>query len=136
MQNPAEAYGKAAKMATGAPRELEGTLLIKAASQLQRVKEGWPDSRKELHPALIYNRKLWTIFASSAAETDHPLPKEIKQNIANLAVFIFKHTSKVEAEPAPERLDTLININRQIAAGLFQKPGAAQPGSAEPAVSN
>jgi len=131
MLNPAEAYGKAAKMATGAPRELEGTLLIKAASQLQRVKEGWPDSRRELNAALIYNRKLWTIFASSAAENDHPLPKEIKQNIANLAVFIFKHTTKVEAEPAPERLDTLININRQIAAGLFQKTGAPQGNSAE-----
>ena len=135
MLNPAEAYGKTAKMAPGAPRELEGNLLIKAASQLQRIKEGWPDSKKELSGALLYNRKLWTIFAASAAEDNHPLPREIKQNIANLALFIFKHTASVEAKPAPERLDTLININRQIAAGLFQKPGANTAPS-EPAAAN
>jgi len=123
MSNPAEAYGKTAKMAGGNPRDLEATLLIRAASQLQKIKDDWPDTPSDLDPALLYNRKLWTIFAASAAEADHPLPRDIKQNIANLAVFIFKQTAEIMLKPAPEKLDTLININRQIAAGLYEAGG-------------
>ena len=125
MSNPAEAYGKAAKNGPIDPRELEASLLIKAASQLQRIRENWEPNHSELDPALTYNRKLWTVFAATACETEHPLPREIKQNIANLALFIFKQTAAIQASPAPEKLDSLININRQIAAGLYQKPANA-----------
>ncbi len=121
MSRPHEAYARAAKQGNN-PRELEASVLLKAASQLQRIKESWPAMvAKELHPALIYNRKLWTIFATSVTESDSPLPTDVRQNIANLAVFIFKQTIEVQANPAPERLDSLININRQIAAGLLQR---------------
>lgn len=127
MSNPTDAYGNAANMAPIDPRENEATLLIKAASQLQRVREHWVEEQSELIDALTYNRKIWTVFAASAAEIQHPLPLEIKQNIANLALFIFKRTTEIEAVPAPEKLDSLININRQIAAGLFQKPVETAP---------
>lgn len=125
MSNPAEAYGNTAKMGLGDPREHEASLLIKAASQLQRIRDHWAEPHPDLDPALVYNRKIWTVFAASAAEIDHPLPREVKQNIANLALFIFKRTAEIESQPAPEKLDSLININRQIAAGLYQKPAQA-----------
>ena len=55
-------------------------------------------------------------------EGESQLPKEIRQNIANLAIFVFKRTLEIQSAPAVEMLDVLININRQIAAGLMQKP--------------
>jgi len=55
-------------------------------------------------------------------ESESQLPKEIRQIIANLGIFVFKRTIEIQSTPAPEMLDVLININRQIAAGLMQKP--------------
>ncbi|MGL5736072.1 MAG: flagellar biosynthesis regulator FlaF [Beijerinckiaceae bacterium] len=117
MQQAAAAYGRIAQ-ATQSPRELEANLLLKAASKLQTIRDNWGTSESDLDEALTYNRKLWTILVSSATKDDNPLPKEIKTNIANLAMFIFNHTISVMFEPAPARLNILISINRDIAAGL------------------
>jgi flagellar protein FlaF len=123
MQSAAQAYGATAKKIAN-PRELEADLLLKAASRLQAVKESWKGSGRELDDALLYNRKLWTIFMSSVAEEGNPLPVEIRQNIANLGLFVVNQTISVIANPAPERLTALININRELAAGLLGRGGA------------
>lgn len=125
MRNPAEAYGKTAKVVSN-PRELEASLLTKAAMQLQAVKDQWDPNGEPLRSALLYNRKLWTVFAGSVTEDSNPLPQPIKQNIANLSVFVLKRTVQVQANPEPEKLDVLININREIAAGLYQKPATQE----------
>lgn len=124
MSKAHEAYASASRMAPKDPREFEASILTRAAGQLQRIRDNWAtESGTSLYDALVYNRRIWTVFAASAAENDHPLPREIKQNIANLAVFIFKRTSEIESatEPQPQLLDTLIMINREIAAGLYSR---------------
>ena len=117
MQQAASAYTKVAQ-ATQSPRELEAAILMKAATRLQAIRDDWEGRRRELFEALTYNRKLWTILVSSTTEADNPLPVGIKQNVANLGIFIFNHTLAVMTQPAPERLAILIDINREIAAGL------------------
>jgi flagellar protein FlaF len=124
MQQAASAYSKVAQ-ATQSPRELEAAILIKAASKLQAIRDDWDGKRPELFDALTYNRKLWTILVSSATEEANPLPVPIKQNLANLGIFIFNHTLAVMTQPAPERLGILITINREIAAGLRTSPAEA-----------
>jgi flagellar protein FlaF len=91
---------------------------MKAASRLQTIRDDWDGRQRELFAALTYNRKLWTILVSSATDAANPLPAAIKQNVANLGIFIFNHTLAVMTQPAPERLAILIDINREIAAGL------------------
>ena len=73
MRNAAQAYGTVARQ-VASPRELEATLLLKAASRLQAVQDGWDRTKPELDDALRYNRKLWTIFVTSITTPDHPLP--------------------------------------------------------------
>ncbi|MBA4209699.1 MAG: flagellar protein FlaF [Parvibaculum sp.] len=122
MSKAHEAYASASRIAPKDPREFEASILTRAAGQLQRIRDNWAnETNNTLYEALLYNRRIWTVFAASAAENEHPLPREIKQNIANLAVFIFKRTSEIESatEPQPQLLDTLIMINREIAAGLY-----------------
>ena len=124
MSKAHEAYASASRNAPRDPREFEASILTRAAGQLQRIRDNWANEQgSTLRDALLYNRRIWTVFAASAAEIEHPLPREIKQNIANLAVFIFQRTSEIEAanEPAPQLLDTLIMINREIAAGLYAR---------------
>ena len=117
-QAAAQAYGKVAKQ-TANPRELEADLLLKAAAKLQAVQDSWEQGKATLDEALLYNRKLWTIFAASVAEANHPLPREIRQNVANLGLFVMNHTVSVMADPKPEKLASLIRINRELAAGLL-----------------
>ncbi len=52
------------------------------------------------------------------AREDSPLPREIRQNIINLGLFIFKHSFALMIDTDPAKLQVLININREIAAGL------------------
>jgi flagellar protein FlaF len=118
MQSAAQAYGKVAKE-TSSPRELEATLLLKAAARLQAVRDGWDQKSHELGDALLYNRKLWSVFLTSVTRADHPLPDLVRQNVANLGLFVMNQTISLTAEPKPEKLAPLININRELAAGLM-----------------
>ena len=116
-QHATQAYQTVAKR-TGSPRDLEANLLSKSASNLQRIRENWELAEAELHNALKFNRKLWNVFLNSSTRDDNPMPAAIRQNIANLGLFVLSHTLKVELRPEAGRLDVLININREVAAGL------------------
>ena len=119
MQNVAQAYANTAQ-ATGNPRELEAQLLLRAAAKLQAFQNGNDCLSRDIVSAIRYNRRLWIILAGSIGKPENPLPREIKQNVANLVNFIIKHSMSLECdtEQAPNRLGVLININREIAAGL------------------
>lgn len=117
MQNAHDAYNKTAKV-TNPPRHLEASLLLKAATQLQQVHDSWTGDTDALASVLHYNRRLWTVFVGAMAEQDNPLPKEVKNNVASLGVFIFKHSLELQEFPAREKLLPLININKEVAAGL------------------
>jgi flagellar protein FlaF len=118
MQNTATQLYASTAQKTSSPRDLEADLLIKAAAQLQSVCDDWTNRSPELDAALLYNRRLWTIFATSATRPENPLPKQIKQNIANLSIFIFNQTINIQTDPSPEKVPALISINREVAAGL------------------
>ena len=122
MQNQAAlAYGRTAQ-ATVSPRELEAQLLLRAAAKLQAIKDGWSGPSEAFSEALLYNRKLWTIFAAAVAEADNAQPQTIRNNIGSLAVFVLNRTLALQSNPTPEGLSALININAQIAAGLRGQP--------------
>lgn len=125
MQNQAtQAYQTVAKR-TGNPRDLEANLLSKSASNLQRIRDDWENTKDDLYVALKFNRKLWNVFLNSATRNDNPLPAAVRQNVANLGLFVLKHTIRVETNPQPANLDVLININREVAAGLRSTREAA-----------
>lgn len=122
MQHQAtEAYQQAAKQ-TSSQSELEAHLLSKSARDLKEIQSNWDSSKSDLDRVLIHNRKLWTIFLESVTRQDSPLPREIRQNVANLGIFVMNETMRIQSAPAPEKLEVLININRQIALGLLDKP--------------
>ncbi len=118
MQNSAaQLYARTAQK-TSKPRDLEADLLIKAAAKLQSVCDDWTNRSPELDAALLYNRRLWTLIVTSATRPETPLPVQIKENIANLSLFIFNQTLKIQTNPSPEKVPSLISINKEVAAGL------------------
>ena len=72
-----------------------------------------------MREALRYNRKLWTVLSTSATAAENPLPPAIKQNIGNIAMFELPHCVELELAPVPQRMTSLVNINRELAAGLM-----------------
>lgn len=103
---------------TADPRELEAGLLLKAAARLKAVQDCWDRTKSDLDGALLYNRKAWLIFVAAAAAPENPLPLTIRQNVANLGLFVLKRTVEVMVDPNPEQLNSLIRINCDLAAGL------------------
>lgn len=120
MSYGANAYAQMSQQ-TLSGAELEASVLIKAAARFQDIRDHWNEKKFELDEALDYNRKLWTILSTAATASDNPLPAEIKSNIGSLAVFIFNHQLKISTDGAPEQVNPLIVINREIAAGLRHK---------------
>ena len=114
----AQAYGSVAKQ-IASPRQLEAQLLLKAAARLQAIQDDWDRSRTDLRQALLYNRKLWTVLVSSVTDPKHQMPAIIRQNVANLGLFVFKQTVDLAMQPRPEPLKSLVLINRELAAGLL-----------------
>ena len=121
MHKALNAYEQNAKV-TQSPRELEESLLLKAASQLQYIADNWRDNwgkeNNEFLAALYYNRRLWSVLLGSIAGQENPLPIEIKNNVASLGAFVLRHTISVQAYPSPEKLKVLVTINKELAAGL------------------
>lgn len=100
------------------PRELEADLLLKAGARLQAVCDSWGNNRSDLDGALLFNRKLWTIFLTSALSAESPLPIEIRQNVANLGTYVMSQTIALASNPRIEVVASFVNINRELAAGL------------------
>lgn len=128
----ASTYATHAQTHTPDQRELEARVLLKSAQKLQEMKENWESVTPEtLEEVLRYNRQIWLMFVDTAVEDDSPdRPLELRNNIANLGVFIFKRTLEILSNPKKEMLGILIEINREIAAGLMSGPGKASVNAA------
>lgn len=125
MQNSAAlAYQQVGKQ-TVSPRVLEANLLSRAATQLQIVRDDWDNKSGDLSAALLFNRKLWNIFVTSVTGEQSQLPKALRENIANLGIFVMKQTISAQQRPEAQKLDVLIAINRELAAGLRAVPADA-----------
>lgn len=101
-------------------RELEASVLTKGAMLLKKCKESWEgeDHFKRLDQALIFNQKIWVIFQDELIREDNPMPRQLRADILALSLFIDKRIIEVMRDPCPEKLDIIININLNLAAGL------------------
>ena len=114
-----KAYETVSK-ATQSGREIEAAVLTKAAVKLKKCQDNWDanDRDERLDDALRYNQRVWSIFQSELSRDNHELPKKLRLDILRLAAFIDKRIFETMAFPAPEKLDIVIAINNNLAAGL------------------
>jgi len=117
MSSAAQAYARVANT-TSSPRDIEAQALLLAANKLQAVMNNVDATYTQMSEALIFNRKLWTIFLSEAQRDENPNSLDVRQNIANLGVFVLSQTAALQMSPQREHIKPLIEINRNIAAGL------------------
>ncbi|WP_074882096.1 flagellar biosynthesis regulator FlaF [Pseudovibrio axinellae] len=119
-QQATQAYQQSANTSVSTdPRALEAEALMKAAARLAVLQRKWDTvTREERNDALIFNRTLWTVFVTDVTSETSQHPLELQNNIANLALFIFNRTVEMMGGAEPKALETMININKSLAAGL------------------
>lgn len=127
----AGAYGQSMQKNTPDQRELEAHVLLKSAKFLQDIQNDWDNTTPEiLEETLKYNRQIWMMFYDTALENpEGDRPNDLRSNIINLANFVFKRELEIISKPAKEKLNVLINVNREIAAGLMAKEQANKQSS-------
>lgn len=133
--NKSQTYGKATgsygaqAIKHAGSRDIEAQALLKAARRLQDLYSGWEKrTTKTVEETLKYNRQIWVLFYENAvSEKETSQTQPLRTNIINLAGFVFKRSVDIMADPDREKLNILININREIAAGLMSKPVHATP---------
>lgn len=104
-------------------RELEASVLSRAGLMLKTVQENWgaPDRDQKLLEAVKFNQKVWSFFQAELADPENPLPKNLREDILNLSIFVDKRLFETLAFPEREKLNIVIDINFNIAAGLRTK---------------
>ena len=122
-----KAYARVAQVVMD-PRDLEASLLLKAAAKLQAVLEAWDQKPpSSLADALLYNRRLWIVFIDAVMRDDNRLPTATRQNVVNLGMFVMAEVFSLMTAPKQEHLANLIRINRALAAGLSSNNDKSQP---------
>jgi flagellar protein FlaF len=114
-----EAYKKT-QMQTLSGREIEAAVLTKAALALKECQDTWDAGGQngKLDEALRYNQLIWSIFQGELVRDDNPLPKKLREDILSLSAFVDRRVFEIMAYPSPEKLNAIININLNLAAGL------------------
>ena len=110
--------------ATMTGREIEAAVLTKAALKLRECQKSWDaaDRKERLADALRFNQRIWSIFQGELSREDNPLPKKLRADVLRLSAFIDRRILETMASPAPEKLEAVIDINNNLAAGLRGSP--------------
>ncbi len=110
----------------GNPSQTEAWAMLEAAKRLASAILHQSDDEKQTRDvrkdALRLNWRLWTIIQAELSQERPDLPDEVQSNMINLCNFVDKHTVGALLSPTPENLSVLIDINRNIATGLLQRP--------------
>lgn len=124
LANPRSAYAQTQNLG-GNPRSTEARALIEAARRLSDARQLIEHDPEAYRTALRLNWRLWTIIQCDVASPENPLPSDLKANIISLSIFVDKQTLSALSDPAAAKLNSLIDINRNIAAGLMTRPDQA-----------
>ena len=97
-------------------QETEAAVLEKAAFCLENAQRA-PDDNAIFEDAVQFNQQVW-IAIQSVLDDSNQLPPEVVANLMSLSIFIDRQLAKAQIEEDRDMLSSVININRNIAAGL------------------
>ncbi|HUY69009.1 MAG TPA: flagellar biosynthesis regulator FlaF [Alphaproteobacteria bacterium] len=107
-------------------RDIDARVLLTAANHLEQARK--PGAALGFYTkALQRNQRLWTHFQMALCDPANELPRELKRLLLNLARYVDKVSFSAIARYQPDLLESLVGINRRIAAGLSVKHKDDQP---------
>lgn len=120
MSNPYASQQRAA-LENAPPQAAEGYALIELARRLDEAAKT-PEDIEAIRDVVRLNWRVWTIFQAELVDPACQTPIPIRENLLSLSNFIDKRSAELIATPDATKLVVMININRQIGAGLLGSP--------------
>jgi len=123
--NPQSAYASNAQPGYstmpqgGLPQYTEAWALIEAARRMAEATTA-ANAKEAMREALRLNWRLWTIFQVELTGGESNVPEDLRINMLSLCKYVDQHTVGAIAEPTTEKIEVLVNINRDIAGGLLE----------------
>lgn len=130
--NAHNTYSKVQKE-TISGRDLEARVLTKASTMLKRVLEipNGPDRARAAEEAVRFNLRVWDVFHADWENPDCALAQNTRTDLLRLSIYVHKTSLEVLAYGAPEKINSLINIDDRLVAGLSTPvPHPAEPATA------
>jgi len=106
-------------------RDLEASLLSRAARKLTRCAQTWEDEpqsrqyREKLDEALLFNQKLWTLLQVELSDPGHALPETLRVNLLRLSHYVDQAIFRLYSGGKLSDLRSLARINEELAMGLI-----------------
>ena len=110
-----QAYQRTAAQAED-PRQVEYRLFGQVTRALMEAAKADPNDIPARIDVLDWNRRVWTALSEDCSSPGNGLPAPLRASIISLAIWVARHTSAVIRRQ--EEIEPLIEINRNIAAGL------------------
>jgi len=120
MSNPYASQQRAA-LENAPPQAAEGYALIELARRLDDAAKT-PEDIETIREVVRLNWRVWTIFQAELVDPACQTPIAIRENLLSLSNFIDKRSAELIATPDAAKLIVLVNVNRQIGAGLLGSP--------------
>ncbi len=108
-------------------REIDKRILLAAAAKMKAALDSKGEDMKLYEESIRYNQRVWTMFQVALVEPDNNLPHDLKQHLMNISRYIDSTSFRIITHFTPRQLESLINLNRTIAAGLAKRPASQQP---------
>ena len=119
MTNPSEQDTAHVADETLSARKNEEAALTATARDLRQIADNWDSMQNELEGPLDRNQLLWALLSTEITE-NKTLPDDVRQNLLNLALFVFQKSLVMITEPTREGVMSLVNINMVLAQGLSE----------------
>ena len=103
---------------TDDPRKVENWALSVVAEEMLAAKDSGDE--ETILSSVRLNWRLWTIFQAALLDPACPWPQEERNNLLSLAAFVDRESGGIIAFPEPDKLNSLISLNRSLAAGLAE----------------
>lgn len=130
--NAHNTYSKVQKE-TISGRDLEARVLTKASTMLKRVLEipTGPDRERATEEAVRFNLRVWDVFHADWENPDCALAQNTRTDLLRLSIYVHKTSLEILAYGTPEKINSLINIDDRLVAGLSTPvPHPAEPATA------
>ncbi len=114
------------------PSEAEAQALTKAAMLLDKARHSVEHDYAAYATALTFNQTLWTVLQADLSGGGNDLPDGLRDDLLSLSLFVDRQTILALGDPRPEHLDSLIEINRNLAQGLGFQGTVSGTGAAGP----
>jgi flagellar protein FlaF len=114
-------------------RDLEARVLSKASAFLKRILEtpAGPDRERFMSEGIRFNLRVWDVFQADWENPDCSLASNTRTDLLRLSIYVHKTSLEVLAYGAPEKINSLINIDDRLVAGLSTPvPHPAEPATA------